>query len=276
LTHAILDTQGGPHTVPTIDLDRVPLRFGDIHAGTAPLLVIGVVAGIVAVVLTRPKGRDALWALNAALIVGVAATFLWTREPRVLYEVPLVAAIGTGALVREILRPNRRPWVPPVVGLLVAIGLVITTVSGLAVLRRQRADFAVANTGIRDALLWVSETTPSGSTIAAPMLDSIPLGWWVEGLGERRALGEAPARWLVYPEERRLAASAERIFRALERDVGAGLASARERGADYLFIAKRTATYELLVVDLEAGRIEPVFENDMVVIFEVPADGKPT
>jgi hypothetical protein len=278
LAPAVLSTQAGLSAVPTLSLSRVPSRFVDIHGGAAAsVLVLGLAAGVLAIVLAPPHGRDTLWVLTAALLGGVVATLLWTHEPRVLYEVPLVAAVGIGALVRELLRaPDRRRWVAVSAAGLLIVALGVTSVSGITVFRRQRADYAVADEAISAALRWVREATPERALVAAPALGSVPLGWWIEGLGERQAVAAAPAEWLVYPQERRIATRARRLFAALERDVAAGLREADRLGVDYLFVPKATPTYELLLVDIEAGRLEAVFENAGVVIFRAPApEGSP-
>jgi hypothetical protein len=85
------------------------------------------------------------------------------------------------------------------------------------------------------------------------------------------AIAAAPPEWLVYPEERLAAADARRLFAVLERDLPAGLGEARRLGIDYLFIPKETPEYELLLVDILQGRLEPAFENEGVAIFDVSA-----
>jgi hypothetical protein len=267
---AATSISGEPSTA--IPWEQLPQRFATIHGIISLFLVLGVLAALAGVVLPPARRHDALWSLNAALLTAVAATFLLTREPRVLYEVPLVAAIGVGTCLRELRERSpagrRRAFTTAVcVGVVGAV--CVATIAGVSEFARQRKTYGIVNGDTVAAADWLRDHTPEGSVVAVTSVESAPLGWWVEALSRRRTLVQSPPRWLLFPEERRIARQVNEVFVGLEHRLETGFQEARRRGIDYLFIAKGTPTYELTRSEL-AHEVRPAFESRKVLILEVP------
>jgi hypothetical protein len=110
---------------------------------------------------------------------------------------------------------------------------------------------------------------PEEAVVAVPETDGAPIGWWVEGLGRRATLSEAPRTWLLYPEERAGSRTAARLFRAMERDLAEGLRRAAALGVDAVLLPTRSPTYQLIRPELDRSSVGPAFENDGVVILPV-------
>ena len=272
LVPAIVATRTNGLAAGMIGLDRLPSRFAEIHGAATPLLLLGLLAAVVAIVVPRGS-RDALWSVNAALLTGMMAAFLLTREPRVLYEAPLVAAVGLGTCAREILRTTsdgRRRLIAAAMVIGVSVTVLVTAVIGLNEFPQQRRAYAIVNDDLLVALDWLRTETPEDSVIGVPSLDSAPLGWWVEGLAERRTLAVIASEWTVFPEERRISARAIQVFDALEEDIAAGLREARRRGVDYLLIPTRSPTYQLMKLHFATEDVRPSFANEGAVILQVP------
>ena len=80
-------------------------------------------------------------------------------------------------------------------------------------------------------------------------VDDAPLGWWVEGLGERTAVYASPLQWLVYPDEIRRATEANEVF-APPFPTERSMALARDVGMTYVLVA--TSSNRIAPAELDA------------------------
>jgi hypothetical protein len=248
-----------------------------IHGIVTAALIVGVACAVVGVAAPRQDFRDGLWSVNLALVIGAASTILLTREPRVLYEIPLVGAIGAGTCIRRFKSwHDRTPdtWMrrgaTAFISVGVAVAVSLVTFAGVGQFEKDQKTYAILSGHLVAALDWLRWNTPPDAIVGVTDLDSTPLGWWVEGLGQRRTLMESPSKWLVFPEEREIAAEAHRVFMTFERNVRTGFGEARRIGIDYLLIPKRSSTYQLARIELKVDEIRPSFENKGVIILQVP------
>ena len=267
LIPAVFATQAAGGTSSAVAFDALPSEFARVHGVATPIVAVGVLAAIGAVAVARDR-RDTLWGVTVALAIGTLATLLGTREPRVLYDAPVVAALGTGVWAKTFL--ERRSDLPKraLAGAL-AVLILVLAVSAWVEFPRQRKRFAVLSSDTVSALDWLRERTPADSLVVVTSVEGMPLGWWTEGLADRRTLGEISPRWLVFPEERVVAARARTVIRAFDAGLDHGLRAAREAGADYLVVSGTDPLSSVLHLYQDAGQLRPVYANDAILIVDV-------
>jgi hypothetical protein len=197
-------------------------------------------------------------------------TFAITREPRVLYELGTLGALGTGALVLRAREASIWPRIMPLVVVMLGTGVAVSAIAGIGDVRASRARFAVLDPVAVEALAWLRHRTPSDATVASTSYRGAPIGWWVEGLAERRSWSAIDRELLVFPQERRDAATARRIFARLGASPMKGFALARAAGVDYLLIPRRSEAGRALGLELASGDLLPVFQNGGMLVIEVP------
>ena len=103
--------------------------------------------------------------------------------------------------------------------------------------------------GIYDAIRWIRDETPDDAVIGVSTVDDAPLGWWVEGLGERKVLYASPLQWLVYPDELRRATVANEVY-SPPFPTAASMAAARDAGMTYVLVA--TGSNRIAPAELDA------------------------
>jgi hypothetical protein len=99
--------------------------------------------------------------------------------------------------------------------------------------------YRVADQEILDALKWLNEGSEPGDLVVATTgPNGNPLGWWVQGYGERRTFTGVDPRSLSFPEERANAEIANQIFdpRTTTADASDLLA---ENGIDFVVVDRR-------------------------------------
>jgi hypothetical protein len=270
LIPATLSTRVGQAGSGSIVLRQILRRFETIHGAAWPFWLLAFVAAAAGIARPPKSSRDHLWVVNAAFVAGTIAIFLLTRQPRLLYEIPAIGAIGIGLWIRDLVRRDVTPRAVRAVLVMSGVSaFLVVSVIGVQAFPSQRRTYGIVDPGILKALEWVRDETPEGSLVAVTTLDSAPLGWWVEGLGERRVLGASPTLWLTYPVERRLASEADHLFTALERSTQSGMRAAQFENVDYLFLARSSVDYQTIAAAPWFAGQQPAFEDTSAVIIEV-------
>jgi hypothetical protein len=277
LIDAAIASRGAEPSLATIGFAELPGRFVDVHGAAWPIWAIGAVAATTGVVLLRERRRHPLWTVNAGFAAALVGTFLITREPRVLHEVPTMAVLGLGLWVRRLggdggVRGREKAGAAAAA---LALSLALVTVVGIRDFSRQRDAYAVLDGDLVQALEWIRDETPEGSLVAVSSAGDAPLGWWVEGLTRRPVLYSAPLRWLSFPEERVAAAQANHLFLALGMPTREGMQAAEALGVDYVLLAKAPPAYDSDQVRSYLGSTLPAFENGSALILRVGQTDRP-
>jgi hypothetical protein len=276
LIPAVIATRsGGGVAAARIDVSEAPRWFVDIFGVAAPFVALGVIAAIAAAFIARE--RTTLWAIDVALLVSSIVAFFVTREPRLIYDVAVVAAIGIGALIEALRdRPSWR-WSRGVAATAVVAAAVVATTAGAADAARSRDRYAVLDVPAAQALEWIREHTPADAVVASVPYRGAPIGWWVEGLAERRSLSVVEPRWLVFPEERTDAAVAALIFRRLGAAPSKGFDAARDAGVDVLLLPAHSDAASAVAAELETGSLHLAFADRafLVLLVERPGGATP-
>lgn len=224
-----------------------------------------IVLALVIPVVLRSRWRSAPWRLAVATAAGVVVGSAASGEARFLYFIPLVCVFA-GALwivavvdaespeaVEGVPLSERAAVVPgrvmsaTALVLLVAVGVQAWT--GARLFDDQRRYYGIVTPGIYDAIRWIRDETPDDAVIGVSTVDDAPLGWWVEGLGERTTIYASPLQWLVYPDEIRRATTANEVF-APPFPTEASMAAARDAGMTYVLVA--TSSNRIAPEELDA------------------------
>lgn len=224
-----------------------------------------IVLAVVIPVILRRSWRSAPWRLTVATAAGVVVGSAASGEARFLYFIPLVcvfagalwivtvvdaeapeAAPGAVLSTRASVVPGRVMTATAVL-LVGAVGLQAWTGAGL--FADQRTYYGIVTPGLYDAIRWIRDETPEDAVIGVATVDDAPLGWWVEGLGERTTIYASPLQWLVYPDEIRRATVANEVF-APPFPTDRSMQAARDAGMTYLLVA--TSSNRIAPAELDA------------------------
>jgi hypothetical protein len=203
-----------------------------------------------------------LAALTTALLAPSVGLFLWSRELRVAYLVPIGIVVGLATWWN--LAGRRSSWQRTLDAGIVAF-LAVDLFVGTLAFASQSAYYAVLTPGLVQGFAQLeARSNPSETIAVSPTLHGVELGWWVEGVLNRRALYAGNPIWLTYADELTRNAVANRIF---EVSVADSIRIARGSGAAFLFVDKKWPGYPAW----EAGRtatnvVGIVFENESVLI----------
>ena len=122
--------------------------------------------------------------------------------------------------------------------------------------------YRVADDEVLEALDWLAESSdPNALVVASSGPNGNPLGWWVQGYGERRTYTGIDVRALSFPDEREQAEIANEIF-APSTGAAAAHSLIRENGIDFLIVDRRGADAAWL-----GGNVAATFER----LYESPA-----
>jgi hypothetical protein len=200
----------------------------------------------------RNRWRTASWRLTVAVAAGVVVGSAASGEARFLYFIPLVCVFAGALWIVAVIDAEsvaaspglpltQRAAVVPSRVLSVTAGLLVVAVAvqawtGAALFAEQRDYYGIVTPGIYDAIEWIRDETPSDAVIGVSTVDDAPLGWWVEGLGERETIYASPLQWLVYPDELERAEVANEVF-APPFPTEASMAAARDAGMTHVLVA---------------------------------------
>lgn len=235
----------------------------------APLLwLLLVVAAVPLVLLCRSRENRPIAALAAALTIVGGGTFALWQQPRLLPPL-LVGSLLAGGMAVARLDQNGRPrWV--------AATAVLAVAGWLGVAGDRLAAEYVAFYRVLDASLV--EAAGSVERLGLPVAvradrRNWPLGWWVQGLTDTRAIVGSDPRWLGFPEERSQAAAVEALF-----DGAASPPTIRRRaeslGVELLLLRK----WEWIGWErwLAAGdpAVETAFDDDVTLLLRIRPSGQ--
>jgi hypothetical protein len=231
-----------------------------------------------ALVLLVGQRRTPIWRVAGAGFVAAIVTMVLLGDARVVYVYPTFAVLGVAMLVIEVQRrfrsvgarsPRRGKGATAVLAVAMVCTLVVHTSNGIDFFRIQRSYYGIVNPYIEESLGWVRDSTPSDALIATPAIKDGPWGWWVEGLGERRALVGSSLEWLNYTDEQNRATQSAAIFASFPSLDS--IASARELGVTYLLVPVTSAVYDEATIDTFVNDHPEwlAFRNEGVVILRV-------
>lgn len=253
-------------SLPTSTLDHgnlvgnVEVVYRDFRWFWRPAFVVAVLTPL----LLSGRRHRALSRVTTSLVVATAGLVVATREQRQLYLFSPAAVLALALWAGEIRGTAQKRAVT----LLAVVALAAQSAVALPFFADQREYYAVLTPGTVAAIHWLGrETTDDAVVAVSPAADDWPLGWWVEGLAPRRTLPAAGLRWLNFPDERRRARLANRIFHEGFPGV-AELRLAAEEGAAYVFVDKTWSGYTgARMVQLRIKEPDAfVLENESVVI----------
>jgi hypothetical protein len=231
-----------------------------------------------AVVLVDQHATRA-WRVTVAWFLSSMFAQLVLTDTRAVYMLPSAAVLAAGlwlsdqdrvvaAVTRQGARFALRSLGVGVTTLLV-VALAVQMNRGIDFFEVQRNYYGVLDTDLVDAIDWVRRETPRNAVVATPSLQDAPVGWWIEGLGERPSFVGSSLKWLNFEDERRRAGVANEIFAAFPTPSAYELA--RANGIDYLLVPRQWVKYESTGVD-EYALANPglvVYENPSVRVFAV-------
>lgn len=211
---------------------------------------------------------------------------IFSYEPRYAYFVSPAVVIAIVVIVGTV-GPSQRLYSRILLcASLLAVG-VSAWLAGSRYFPRQVAFYASVSptdSGLV-ALDWLRTSTPADSVVAVPSIHQSPIGWWVEGYGQRRTLVEGDLSLLNFAEERDRSRAASRIFRPdpdLAVTIGPqgpalviseqSIRRAQSLGVNYLVIFRRSDEYNAQnIADLLLNNPRLLaFETQDVIILAIP------
>jgi hypothetical protein len=255
--------------------------FGD---ALVPWAVVGVMAVVVLFFRYWPAHVAASLAVGSAWAVSSAVFFLITGEQRglLVFQVGLIllATLGFGAAREYVAGPEKRRYSvgePRTVGhrLLLVAGISMffaIVVAGLGTYATAVDWYRAVDRAELSALDELqSASGPQDLVVAAKGHRGMPIGWWVEGYGERPTYSGHDVRFLAFADEREQAEVANSIFGGELSDTET-IALLRQVGADYLVVDRRGPDAAWL--DSELARSLPVLDDTShLVILEARPRG---
>lgn len=274
-----LDMVGGLDTAPASDeglvlvgpenlLSSVDFLFRDF----AVLWRLALTAALAMPFMLRHRRNLATWSIATSLLVGTGLATVLTRQTRFLYLLPVATVLALAVWAQEASTrwrstPRRVRMASAGAAAVVAVQLAL----GINFFTLQRDYYAVLDRDLVAGIDWVRTSTPPGASVAVTTgRNDHLLGWWVEGLSERRTLFASRLVWLNYDDERQRARTANALF-AKGFPGTPALASARREGIDYVLIAKSWPGYDDGgLADFRNGDPRGVaYENDSVVVLRL-------
>ena len=249
-----------------------------------PWAVVGVTAVVVLFFRYWPEHIAATLAVGSAWAVTSAAFFLITGEQRglLILQVGLIllATLGFGAARMFVAGPEKRRYsvVEPrtvrhrlllVAGISMFFAIVV---AGLGAYEGTADWYRLVDRPELSALDKLqSASGRQDLVLAARGHNGMPVGWWIEGYGERPTYSGHDVRFLAFPDEREQAEIANDIFGGVLSDAET-IAMLREVGADYLVVDRRGPDAAWL--DSALARSLPVLDDTShLVILKVRPRG---
>ncbi|HUP86162.1 MAG TPA: hypothetical protein VM143_10890 [Acidimicrobiales bacterium] len=231
-----------------------------------PLWLLALIVATVSPLVAYLRRDSALWRITVA--TGGGSLVLVTAVPgfRFFYPLPIPVLLGL-ALVVLAVRDSWARWASPV---LAAAFFAVAAIAGASSFSSYRMFYDLWPSGLVEGAEWVRASTPTDSVVVVPSRRGLPIGWWMEGLGQRRTLVGSDARWLVFDDERERASASNEILSAPTLEQVRARAACR--GVDTLFLPHDgdlppAVRAEMLFATADDGRI---YANAAVVIIAVP------
>lgn len=242
----------------------------------APLPWILVAGAALAAMIRRdwPASRTVPVAIGTAWAIAGTAFFLFTGERRALLLTQVAVVILALAMLRRLVWLLRRNdsrvhrWALAV--LVVASTSMFTGIvaGGVTYFSLATDWYRVVDRPELEALGALREVSlPQDRVVASRGHHGNPIGWWVEGYGQRQTYAGVDVRFLAFPEERQQAMSANTLFSEGTSDTET-LAQLATLGVRFLVIDRRGPDADWLErAPMEA--FDLVFDSPTLVILEV-------
>jgi hypothetical protein len=251
-----------------------------IRDAVLPWIVVTIL-GVAGLAVREVKGPRAATTVVASSWSLVGLTFLLaTGEPRALLLTQVGLIVLACLTVHRILawigprkaggtRKTRRRAFAVVVIMVISMMSAIVA-GGIASYAAAITWYRVANEDVLDALDWLrDQSTADDLMLASNGPNGNPLGWWVQGYGERRTYTSIDARFLSFSDERAQAEIAEQIF---EPSTATSVMRAflDEHGIDFLLVDRRGSNAGWLGGDV-AAEFTMLWESPSVAILDAHA-----
>lgn len=249
-----------------------------IRDAVLPWIVVTVL-GVAGLAVREVKGPQAATMAVASSwsLVGLAF-LLATGEPRALLLTQVGLIVLASLTVRRILawngsrkvvgtgRKARRRIFAVVVTLVISMMSAIVA-GGIASYAAAITWYRVANEDVVDALDWLKDHSAAEDLmLASNGPNGNPLGWWVQGYGQRRTYTSIDARFLAFSDERGQAEIAEQVF-----DPSTAMSVVRafldEHAIDFLVVDRRGSNAGWLAGDV-AAEFTMLWESPSVAILD--------
>lgn len=249
-----------------------------IRDAVLPWIVVTVL-GVAGLVVREVKGpQAATTAVGSSWSLVGLAFLLSTGEPRALLLTQVGLIVLACLTVRRVLawigprkvggthRKARRRVFAVVVTLVISMMSAIV-VGGIASYAAATDWYRVANEDVLDALDWLKDHSAADDLmLASNGPNGNPLGWWVQGFGQRRTYTSIDGRFLAFSDEREQAEIAEQIF-----DPATAMSVVRafldEHGIDFLVVDRRGSNAGWLAGDV-AAEFTMLWESPSVAILD--------
>jgi len=254
-------------------LESIELAIRD---AVVPWVVVTIL-GVAALAIRGVRGdREATLSVGSSWAVSGLTFFLVTGEARglLLTQVGLIilACLTVQWIVEKLGRrhpeDSRRRlhrWAFPVFATLVISMVSAIVAGGLVAYEAATEWYRVADDEVLEALDWLGENSdPNALVVASSGPNGNPLGWWVQGYGERRTYTGIDVRALSFPDEREQAEIANEIF-APSTGADAAHSLIRVNGIDFLIVDRRGPDASWLGGNV-AATFERLYESPAIVI----------
>jgi hypothetical protein len=221
--------------------------------------------------LSSPYEGRPLWLTGTALFTLFGLAFLVTDQVR-LFPLMLEGAVLGAAMALEELRRrfNSATARLAIAGVLVlGLGSLVHSTHDLN--PQISSYYAVADGNLESASMWLDAHPSRGAVAVASTGSGWPIGWWFEGLTDRRILVGSDAEWLGFPEEKAHATIVQRLVDQSSSSADAA-AVARREGIEYLVLpASRSDVWQAWLRESRPA-VTMDFHNDGFVILAFAQD----
>lgn len=270
---ALFATLAQPGTGQPGDAERVlgiawPLCFAVLIA--APVVLVLGRRSSLPMIEAGSRAEVLLVASSAAGITWVAA-YVVTREPRLLYDIGVLAVLTASVIVVVVAPAVRSMAVRRLFSTALfaaTLGLVAT---GLARFPDQVRFYRVLTPDRFGAIEWLAAHPAAGpEVIVAADVGGVPIGWWTEGLVGQEVRYASDLRWLRFPSERERATSANLFLYQSGFPSRASASIAAQEGVAYVFLPSAGA-FGVAASSPPEGWVIAFASGDTVVLAPSPA-----
>ena len=217
----------------------------------------------------RPRDQALLRAVTGAGVTWLLA-YLVTREPRLLYDLNVLAILGAAAAVPVVLSIVRSTGGRRLIAAVAFGAIVATSATGMAAFPNHVAYYRVLSPDRFESIEWLAKNVPrKPHSIVVADVAGVAIGWWVEGLIGEETLYASDLRWLRFPSERDRARKANLFLYRSGFPTGSSASTARQDGIAYVFLPSAGA-FGVDPVQPPAGWLVVFSSGDAVVMAPSP------
>jgi hypothetical protein len=234
------------------------------------LIVLLAIAGL----FTRSLDRDraVTVAVGSGWFVAGFGFFFVTGAPRGLMLSQIGAVLLASFAVSRLFgrlrqqRSTRRHRVAFAVSVIMVVSMISAILAGgLGSYTAATTWYRVANDGVLADIDWIRDnTTAKHLMITSSGPNGNPLGWWVQGYGQRQTYTGIDPRALSFPDEREQAEVARQVF-DLSSEADEVRSLLAEHGIDYLVVDRR-GPEGIWLNGSVAQSLETVYESPQVAV----------